>query len=1452
MHVKRPANIPANAGSAAGHARGVKRAPVRAARVIALAAFLAAPLLSAAAGETNHPAFPAMVQSLLAAQGAFMAARHQTAGLAPDLRAGFKAQDAKALELAAALPAAGLAALSAGAEQRAAWALACAFRSESAALVSGAPVPLPDLAPELPPDFLEQAGAGFSMDATDMITDRPEAWASPSSWGKPSRPPEFSGWVFEGNAASFTNTASPLVRSDIILDDAELTGELRALEGEVLLLILRSGIVVKFQPGPVPAAAGNVNVKFGYDNLRASSLYGKAQPIEPGEWYAFSASISGQCLRVALEGRDAINARIADDPRLPASRLPGAGAFGLGGHKSSGAFRNIRIKALSPQGRMRLQSLPPPPCYAPDGPATDFLAGGTNDFVSLAHQSVEPHKPASHAISNGVLAIRGAPYAQFARRNLAANHYRVDGRARLLEEGGAWFRANHRLLFGVLSAPQGPPFAVKHSTGGFQRWDEEWPGSPIPAGEWFEWELEYHDPYGILRVNKRPVMMATGAFARTGNERVVNQFGISAYNTAAEFADIRFQRLAPGGIKGREAASLASAWYKAGFAALNRARAEMTNHPAPPGETLAMNILEGRQAPVCASLDDFRAAAGVLRARKDFPGLLAFLEDAAAAIPAGSAMQADIENDRKAAALNYENAMKSTPAGEVGPDGILRTGDKPAHLLPAHDGVHVWLALREPGRALRLNPATAAVTHSAALKDELLMPAARRDYWIGVSADDRRTLLKVDPMTGATAMSNTLEKGSISSLAQHPFQPLTYVAVNENSDPETMDFDRCRIYILNESDMTLSAKDWIGEFLSADPAGRYLYAGFSVALSPKLSIDPSFLRIEARRGFVDHLLRYRIAPDGLRLDAQMPAPGAGGFDIKADPSGSMVFHLSVLGCIGYQPGLQQQGAVAGFRTMRWDKPRVTFEAGSAATAMAFSRDGRRAFLGVGRQIRVYDMETGDLIVSSLLPAAATAVRQLMLAPDGATLLASFAGKPSGVFLHRIPAAALHAKAESAQAGPDAGADIAGEQPWTTQGNQAARRLVEPLLTALSTPELENWADCAMPSEDLPDPPAPGDALRASNRWRLPAADPAWETDAGFQDAADDLASFLHLAEEHPWSWLRMWAGANRAYPDSARLHLELALRLERMALDGLAIGAGQKTVELCGGEGLLAFRAWLLLGRLHGRQGNAPRQVAAFQEAIRLCPGDSYVHFRLGLALAAAGFPNRGAGHLLTAYQIFPGRPGLEKELAGLGITVKSNQPPLDTSALFRRAAPAVVIISRADGNGTGFLVARNGILLTNHHVVEDAGGLAVQFRDLESGTETSLKCSIVACDSIRDIALLSVDAVPPALAPIELADSDMVRTGDPIVVIGNPGIGVKVLSHTATEGIVSGKNRKFGDRDFFQISAAVNPGNSGGPMLLRSGRAAGMVTLKARLENVGFAVPANDLLDFIEGLESQ
>jgi len=153
---------------------------------------------------------------------------------------------------------------------------------------------------------------------------------------------------------------------------------------------------------------------------------------------------------------------------------------------------------------------------------------------------------------------------------------------------------------------------------------------------------------------------------------------------------------------------------------------------------------------------------------------------------------------------------------------------------------------------------------------------------------------------------------------------------------------------------------------------------------------------------------------------------------------------------------------------------------------------------------------------------------------------------------------------------------------------------------------------------------------------------------------------------------------------------------------------------------------------------------------------------------------------------------------------------------------------------GTGFVISKDGFIVTNNHVVDDVDTIKVAFSD---GSE--LDAEIVGRDPKTDIALIRVQA-PEPLAALPLGNSDAVRPGDWVVAIGNP-FG---LSHTVTAGIVSAKGRNIGQGpydDFIQTDAAINPGNSGGPLLNLQGEVIGINTaINPRANTIGFAVPVN------------
>ena len=203
--------------------------------------------------------------------------------------------------------------------------------------------------------------------------------------------------------------------------------------------------------------------------------------------------------------------------------------------------------------------------------------------------------------------------------------------------------------------------------------------------------------------------------------------------------------------------------------------------------------------------------------------------------------------------------------------------------------------------------------------------------------------------------------------------------------------------------------------------------------------------------------------------------------------------------------------------------------------------------------------------------------------------------------------------------------------------------------------------------------------------------------------------------------------------------------------------------------------------------------------------------------------------------------------------TVKSRSPYDDE--MFRRffGAPNTPNNSReVQSAGSGVIVdAKNGYILTNHHVVSGADKIQISLID-----ENTLDAEIIGSDPATDIAVLKVEA--ENLTDIEIGDSDQVEVGDFVIAIGNPfGLG-----NTVTSGIVSALGRtgisSSGYEDFIQTDASINPGNSGGALVNMQGELVGInsaiISRSGGNVGIGFAVPSeiaqsimSQLLDFGE-----
>jgi putative serine protease PepD len=194
--------------------------------------------------------------------------------------------------------------------------------------------------------------------------------------------------------------------------------------------------------------------------------------------------------------------------------------------------------------------------------------------------------------------------------------------------------------------------------------------------------------------------------------------------------------------------------------------------------------------------------------------------------------------------------------------------------------------------------------------------------------------------------------------------------------------------------------------------------------------------------------------------------------------------------------------------------------------------------------------------------------------------------------------------------------------------------------------------------------------------------------------------------------------------------------------------------------------------------------------------------------------------------------------------------------AIYALASPAVVSVRTGTGSGTGFLIDKQGRIVTNAHVVGGNTRVLVRFGQ----EQTSLDGKVVGSDPSSDLAVVSIGSasVPKDVKPLQFADSRAVQVGDVAIAIGNP-FG---LDRTATEGIVSGLGREIQAPNGFQIDAVIqtdapiNPGNSGGPLLDDSGHVIGVnsqiATAGAGGGNlgIGFAVPSNTARQVVPQLE--
>jgi S1-C subfamily serine protease len=209
-------------------------------------------------------------------------------------------------------------------------------------------------------------------------------------------------------------------------------------------------------------------------------------------------------------------------------------------------------------------------------------------------------------------------------------------------------------------------------------------------------------------------------------------------------------------------------------------------------------------------------------------------------------------------------------------------------------------------------------------------------------------------------------------------------------------------------------------------------------------------------------------------------------------------------------------------------------------------------------------------------------------------------------------------------------------------------------------------------------------------------------------------------------------------------------------------------------------------------------------------------------------------------------------------------------AAIYRNAAPAVVLLKTSEGSGSG-VILDNGLIITNRHVVEGVGAVEIFFKPTnlsENTSATEMRVGRVkAVDARRDLAAISPDALPNNFKVLRVAAKENYEVGDDVYAIGHP-LG---YAWTFTQGIISGLRTIDSDGEHYtaiQTQTPINPGNSGGPLLNAAGEVLGIntwaglqkttnkvmgeeVTISGPAQGLNFAVSSRDIREFVADVTS-
>jgi len=194
----------------------------------------------------------------------------------------------------------------------------------------------------------------------------------------------------------------------------------------------------------------------------------------------------------------------------------------------------------------------------------------------------------------------------------------------------------------------------------------------------------------------------------------------------------------------------------------------------------------------------------------------------------------------------------------------------------------------------------------------------------------------------------------------------------------------------------------------------------------------------------------------------------------------------------------------------------------------------------------------------------------------------------------------------------------------------------------------------------------------------------------------------------------------------------------------------------------------------------------------------------------------------------------LQQQIGKIKATTSS-----DFSSIIEDSIKGVVTLKTDVAQGTGFIITNDGYIVTNAHVLNEA-----HYANAYTYDNKKYSADLIGYDLNMDIALLKIQG---SFSTLSLGDSDEVRIGEKVIAIGNP-LG---LSFTATEGIISARDRTFDNKPYyFQTDVSLNPGNSGGPLINTAGEVIGINNFKiSQAEGIGFALESNYIKETVNGI---